>query len=159
MRILLQRVKCASVSVEEEIIGSISKGYVLLLGTCEGDTEAEAAYLAQKVVQLRVFEDDDEKMNRSLLDICGEVLVVSQFTLYASCKKGRRPSFVKAQNPQEAIGLYNYFIEELKRLGVSNVQSGSFGAHMLVSINNDGPVTIMLDTAEIMPTQQWEDKQ
>ena len=154
MRALLQRVKTASVSVDGEVIGKADNGYLILLGVKEGDTEREAEFLAKKTAELRVFEDADGKMNLSLLDIDGEALVVSQFTLYADCKKGRRPAFVHAEKPPVANELYEKYVAFLKENGVKSVQTGSFGAHMLISLENDGPVTIMLDTDEIMTTKK-----
>ena len=130
-------------------MGEIQQGFVLLLGIQTGDTEKECDYLLDKVLRLRVFEDEAGKLNRSLLDIGGELLVVSQFTLYADCKKGRRPSFLAAARPEEAIPLYERFLAKGREQGVS-VQSGVFGADMMVSIENDGPVTILLDTEELM---------
>ena len=150
MRALLQRVKKASVTVEGKVIGSVGEGYLILLGVREGDTIAEAKFLAQKTAELRVFTDPDGKMNLSMMDVGGGALVVSQFTLYADCKKGRRPSFVDAMKPPMAEKLYLDYVRFLKEAGVSHVEIGEFGADMLVSIDNDGPVTIMLDTDEIM---------
>ena len=150
MRALLQRVKKASVTVEGKVIGSVGEGYLILLGVREGDTIAEAKFLAQKTAELRVFTDPDGKMNLSMMDVGGGARVVSQFTLYADCKKGRRPSFVDAMKPPMAEKLYLDYVRFLKEAGVSHVEIGEFGADMLVSIDNDGPVTIMLDTDEIM---------
>lgn len=150
MRALLQRVKKASVTVEGKVIGSVGEGYLILLGVREGDTIAEAKFLAQKTAELRVFTDPDGKMNLSMMDVGGGALVVSQFTLYADCKKGRRPSFIDAMKPPMAEELYLDYVRFLKEAGVSHVETGEFGADMLVSIDNDGPVTIMLDTDEIM---------
>lgn len=150
MRAIIQRVKKSKVSIEGKTIGEIEKGLTVLLGVSDTDTEKECDYLADKLINLRIFEDDCGKMNRSLLDIQGEILIISQFTLYADCKKGRRPSFVKAARPEKAIPLYERFIQHFQNLGVST-QTGKFGADMLVSIENDGPVTIFLDSEEIMP--------
>ncbi|MBR6736713.1 MAG: D-tyrosyl-tRNA(Tyr) deacylase [Oscillospiraceae bacterium] len=150
MRALLQRVKKASVTVDGKVIGSVGEGYLILLGVREGDTVAEARFLAQKTAELRVFTDPDGKMNLSMMDVGGGALVVSQFTLYADCKKGRRPSFIGAMKPPVAEELYLDYVRFLKEAGVSHVETGEFGADMLVSIDNDGPVTIMLDTDEIM---------
>ena len=150
MRALLQRVKKASVTVEGKVIGSVGEGYLILLGVREGDTIAEAKFLAQKTAELRVFTDPEGKMNLSMMDVGGGALVVSQFTLYADCKKGRRPSFIDAMKPPMAEELYLDYVRFLKEAGVSHVETGEFGADMLVSIDNDGPVTIMLDTDEIM---------
>jgi len=151
MRALLQRVTSASVTIEGETVGSIKDGYLILLGVKVGDTEAEAEFLAKKTAELRVFTDEADKMNLSLLDIDGEALVVSQFTLFADCKKGRRPAFVNSEKPPLANELYEKYVEYLKQMGVKNVQTGQFGAYMVVNIENDGPVTILLDTDEIMP--------
>lgn len=148
MKAVLQRVKSASVTVNEKIIGEIGVGFAILLGVVSGDTEAQADLLAKKVAALRVFTDENEKMNLSLIDVAGEALVVSQFTLCACCKKGNRPSFSDAAVPDEAKKLYEYFIKQLETNGVKKVQQGEFGADMLVSINNDGPVTILFDTDE-----------
>lgn len=150
MKALLQRVKRASVSVDGEMIGSTEKGYLILLGVKEGDTLNEAEFLARKTAELRVFTDCDGKMNLSLTDVGGGALVVSQFTLCADCRKGRRPSFIGAMKPPLAEELYLKYAELLADAGVSHVETGKFGADMLVSLENDGPVTIMLDTDEIM---------
>jgi len=144
MRALLQRVSKGSVAVEGEIVGSCKEGYVILLGVGQNDTEAEADFLAKKISALRVFKDDADKMNLSILDIKGEVLLISQFTLYADCSHGNRPSFGLGAPPAEADRLYQYFAEKLRSYGIS-VQTGVFGAHMQVEIHNDGPVTIMLE--------------
>lgn len=151
MRALLQRVKHASVSVDGKTVGSVGNGYLILLGVRVGDTEREAEFLAKKSAELRVFTDSEDKMNLSLLDIGGGALVVSQFTLYADCKKGRRPAFVNAERPPLANELYEKYVEFLKQNGVTKVETGVFGAHMMIELENDGPVTIMLDTDEIMP--------
>jgi D-tyrosyl-tRNA(Tyr) deacylase len=144
MRVLLQRVSSAAVTVEGERIASIERGVLLLLGVGQADTEAEAQYLAEKIANLRIFEDADGKMNLSVLDIRGAAIVVSQFTLYADTAKGRRPSFVDAADPQKAEPLVAHFVELLRNLGVPT-QTGKFGAHMHVEIQNDGPVTIWLE--------------
>ncbi len=151
MRALIQRVKYASVTVEGEKIGSINKGLLVLLGVGPQDTEEQADFLAEKCANLRIFVDENDKMNLSLLDIGGQMLVVSQFTLYADCKKGRRPSFIRAAAPDQANRLYEYFQQKVKDIGVETVEHGKFGADMKVELLNDGPVTIMLDTDEIMP--------
>ncbi len=151
MRALIQRVTHAAVSVDGEVKGSIQKGFLILLGVKAGDTEEQARFLAKKTAELRVFTDSEDKMNLSLLDIGGEALVVSQFTLYADCKKGRRPAFVNAEKPPVANELYEKFVELMRQNGVKEVQTGVFGAHMMIELENDGPVTIMLDTDEIMP--------
>ena len=147
MRALIQRVSQASVSVDDKVIGRIGRGLVVLLGVRQGDTEAAARYLADKIVNLRIFEDDEGKMNRSLLDVGGEILAISQFTLYADTRKGRRPSFIDAARPEVSQPLYDRFVQFIKESGLS-VQEGEFGAHMLVNIQNDGPVTIMLDSED-----------
>lgn len=149
MRVLIQRVSSGRVSIKNKVVGEIDKGYVILFGAKEGDSEKEADLLAEKIVNLRVMSDEHDKMNKSILDAGGEILVVSQFTLYADTKGGRRPSFINAANPDLAKRLYDYFIAKLKSLGIKNVQTGEFGAYMSVEILNDGPVTIMLDSEEL----------
>ena len=144
MRVLLQRVRQASVSVEDEVVGAIDQGFVALVGVGHADGEEQAAWLAKKVAGLRVFEDDDGKFNRSLLDVGGAALVVSQFTLYADSRKGRRPSFTNAAPPEVAEPLVARFADLLRAEGVP-VEMGVFGAMMLVEIHNDGPVTIWLE--------------
>lgn len=146
MRAVIQRVKESSVSVDGEIKGSVGQGYNILLGVMQGDTEAQAELLAAKVSKLRVFEDENGKMNKSVLDINGEILVISQFTLCADIKKGNRPSFTDSAAPDEANRLYEYFCSCLRNEGVSKVETGVFAADMLVKIENDGPVTIVMDT-------------
>ena len=145
MRVVLQRVSEASVTVDNEVIGSIGKGYLLLLGVCEGDTKQRADKLMDKISKMRIFPDENDKINLSVADVEGEVLIVSQFTLYADIKKGNRPSFTNAGNPQLAEELYEYFIEIAKDK-FKKVQHGSFGADMKVSLVNDGPFTILLDS-------------
>ena len=144
MRVLLQRVRKASVSVAGETVGEIGHGILLFIGITAGDARADADWLAKKAAGLRIFEDEDGKMNRSLLDVGGEALVVSQFTLYADCRKGRRPGFDMAGDPAAANELYEYFTERLKSEGVARVATGRFGADMLVSLENDGPATFLL---------------
>lgn len=144
MRALIQRVTRGSVTIEGEVVGEIGRGYVVLVGVAPSDTPAEADWLAQKVLELRLFEDDAGKMNRSLLDVDGSLLVVSQFTLYADARKGRRPSFTDAAPPAIAIPLYEHFVAHLRASG-RPVATGRFGADMLVEILNDGPVTIWLE--------------
>ena len=145
MRALIQRVGRASVAVDGEVIGKIGKGYLILLGVGHEDTEAQADKLWSKILKMRIFEDENGKTNLSLADVDGEVLVVSQFTLYANCKKGNRPSFTEAGAPAEANRLYEYFAGLVRR-DLGEVQTGSFGAMMNVELANDGPFTIWLDT-------------
>ncbi|OGC84901.1 MAG: D-tyrosyl-tRNA(Tyr) deacylase [candidate division Zixibacteria bacterium RBG_16_43_9] len=147
MRVVLQRVRDASVEVEGKIVGQIGKGMVLLLGATIGDSEKEVVYLADKCANLRIFEDAQGKMNLSVQEIGGEILVISQFTLYGDTRKGRRPSFTEAMEPKEAERLYLMFIDYLKEKGL-RVEQGVFGAKMLVKIFNDGPVTFILDSKE-----------
>lgn len=147
MRVLLQRVSRGSVKVDGEIVGEIDLGFVALVGITHADDEAVVEKLANKTANLRVFSDEQGKMNRSLMDVGGGVLVVSQFTLYADARKGRRPSYVQAARPQTAEPLARYFADCLLRAGVGHVERGVFGAVMQVEIYNDGPVTIMLDSA------------
>ncbi|KAA9026416.1 D-aminoacyl-tRNA deacylase [Niallia endozanthoxylica] len=144
MRIVVQRSKEASVTVNEQVVGEISNGLVLLVGVTHEDTVEDAAYLADKIVNLRIFEDEDNKMNLSLLDKGGSILSVSQFTLYGDCRKGRRPNFMEAAKPDHALGIYLRFNELLKEKGVQ-VETGEFGAMMDVSLVNDGPVTLILE--------------
>ena len=151
MRAVVTRVRSASVSIDGTVAGRIGRGFLVLLGVGPRDTEDTAVKLADKICNLRVFRDENDKMNLSLLDIGGEMLVVSQFTLYADCRKGRRPSFVGAASPAEADRLYEYFQQKVREIGVSKVGHGKFGASMQVELLNNGPVTIMLDTDEIMP--------
>ena len=145
MKFVIQRVKQASVKVEGSVIGEIEKGYLVLIGVSDKDTEAVADKMIQKMIGLRIFEDAEGKTNLSLADVGGSLLLVSQFTLYANCKKGNRPSFIEAGAPDKANQLYEYIIEESKK-SVSVVQTGRFGAEMEVSLINDGPFTILLDS-------------
>lgn len=147
MKALVQRVKCALVSVDDKVVGEIGSGLVILLGVALGDEEKDADYLIEKVLNLRIFNDAEGKFNLSAIDVGADQLVVSQFTLLADTRKGRRPSFTQAALPEKAESLYNYFIEHLRKAGLK-VQAGSFGAHMLVRIFNDGPVTIMIDSRD-----------
>ncbi len=149
MRVVLQRVTRGSVTVEGEVTGQIDQGFVALVGVTHEDTEADAVLLARKTAQLRVFSDEEQKMNRSVLDTGGGVLVISQFTLYADMSRGRRPSFVKAAQPDVASPLVDLYASTLRQEGVQRVETGVFGAMMLVEILNDGPVTILLDTADL----------
>ena len=144
MRVLLQRVRRASVTVAGETVGEIGHGILLFIGITAGDARPDADWLAKKAAGLRIFEDEAGKMNKSLLDIGGDALVVSQFTLYADCRKGRRPGFDAAGDPSVANELYEYFAQQLKAEGVGRVETGSFGADMLVSLENDGPATFLL---------------
>jgi D-tyrosyl-tRNA(Tyr) deacylase len=144
MRVLLQRVSKASVTVDDRVVGRIGKGFVILVGVTHTDSETEAEWLARKVAGLRVFDDEEGKMNASLVDVGGELLVVSQFTLYGDARKGRRPSYTDAARPELAEPLVDYFVAQLLGMGY-NVATGVFGANMDVEIHNDGPVTLMVE--------------
>ncbi|MBR3890076.1 D-tyrosyl-tRNA(Tyr) deacylase [bacterium] len=144
MKGLIQRVKHASVKIDGEVFSKINKGFLILLGVEKGDSEANADKLAEKVSKLRIFEDENDKMNLSIQDVSGEILVVSQFTLAGDCKKGTRPSFDKAELPQRANELYEYFVSKLKEYNIPT-KTGKFGAMMDVELINDGPVTFMLE--------------
>lgn len=148
MRFVIQRVKEASVQVEQEVIGEIKKGYLVLIGVSDSDTEQVADRMIKKMIGLRIFEDENGKTNLSLADVGGGLLLVSQFTLYANCKKGNRPSFIEAGSPDKANELYEYVIRECKK-SVPEVQTGRFGAEMEVSLVNDGPFTILLDSEKL----------
>lgn len=148
MKAVVQRVSEASVSIAGKTVGAIGKGFLILLGITGDDTPELCAYLAEKCAGLRVFTDENDKMNLSLRDVAGEVLVVSQFTLYGDCRKGKRPSFIAAARPETAIPLYERFVAELRDRGL-HVETGEFGADMAVSLVNDGPVTLILDTEEM----------
>ena len=148
MRAVVQRVTEGSVTVEGSITGQIKNGFVVLLGVGNEDTEADADYIADKVSNLRVFEDEEGKMNLSLKDVGGEILAISQFTLYGDCRKGRRPGFTEAARPEKAKALYDYFTEKLRSFDI-NVGEGIFQADMLVKIYNDGPVTLLLDSKKL----------
>ena len=149
MRAVLTRVTSASVTIDGEVVGSIGKGFLILLGVGPEDDETHCRYLAEKALGLRVFEDENGKMNRSLEDVGGEVLVVSQFTLYGNCRKGRRPSFTEAAPPELGNRLYEQFLKECESLGFPP-QHGRFGADMQVASVNDGPVTLILDTQQLL---------
>lgn len=145
MRAVVQRVSSSSVKVDDKVIGSIERGFNLLLGISKDDTIEDLKYIKDKVLNLRVFEDENDKMNLSLLDVKGDILAISQFTLYGDCRKGRRPNFMNAMGGDEAKELYEKFINLIKESGLK-VETGEFGAHMHVDIQNDGPVTILLDS-------------
>ena len=149
MRAVIQRVNNASVAVSDKVIGKIGKGLLVFLGVGDGDTEADLKYIADKTVGLRIFSDEDDKMNLSVRDIGGEVLVVSQFTLYGDCRKGKRPSFSSSMEPKGAEEMYEDFIKMIESNGIKTAH-GEFGADMQVSILNDGPVTILLDSSKIL---------
>jgi D-tyrosyl-tRNA(Tyr) deacylase len=146
MRILIQRTTEASVKIDSKIVGSIENGFVVLIGIEHEDETSDADWLIQKLIGLRIFSDENGKMNRSIQEIGGSFLVISQFTLHASTKKGNRPSYIQAAKPEKAIPLYNYFLEELKSKSNLKVETGQFGADMKVSLVNDGPVTIWIDS-------------
>jgi D-tyrosyl-tRNA(Tyr) deacylase len=147
MRIVVQRVSEASVRIDGKIVGSISQGLMVLVGVETIDSLSDADYLIQKLINLRIFNDEEGKMNLSLQDVGGELLIVSQFTLHASTKKGNRPSYIRAARPEQAIPLYTYFIEQAQKELKTKIQTGEFGADMKVSLVNDGPVTIIIDSA------------
>lgn len=144
MKLVIQRVKNASVEVEEKIVGEIEKGFLVLVGIKTGDTKEQADYLVKKVCNLRIFTDENNKMNLSIKDVNGKLLIVSQFTLYGNCNDGNRPSFIEAAKPEEAIPLYEYFCNECAKKGIE-VERGIFGADMKVKLLNDGPVTIVIE--------------
>lgn len=144
MKVVIQRVKNASVKVDGKVVGEIEKGFLVLVGIKVGDTKEQADYLVKKVCNLRVFTDQNDKMNLSLKDVNGKLLIVSQFTLYGDCSDGNRPSFIEAARPEEAIPLYEYFCKECAQKGIE-VQRGMFGADMKVELLNDGPVTIVIE--------------
>lgn len=144
MKIVVQRVKEAKVEVENKVVGNIEKGFLVLVGITHDDTEIKADYLAKKLVNLRVFEDENQKMNLSIKDVKGKLLIVSQFTLYANCKEGNRPSFTNAAKPEMANDLYEYFCKKCEEYEI-DVEKGIFGADMQVSLINDGPVTIIME--------------
>ena len=148
MRAVVQRVTSSSVKVDGEVIGSIKKGFNVLLGICKDDTVEDLKYIKEKIINLRVFQDENEKMNLSIIDVRGEILAISQFTLYADCKKGNRPSFTNAGKPDLATVLYDQFNQKLQDQGM-HVEKGIFGADMKIELLNDGPVTIILDSNNI----------
>ncbi len=148
MRAVLTRVKSASVTIDGNVTGKIGQGFLILLGVTHEDTEAQAVKLADKLVGLRIFEDEDGKMNRGLETVNGEILVVSQFTLYGNCRKGRRPDFLAAARPEVAIPLYEKFVQLIRDKGI-HVETGEFGAEMLVESVNDGPLTLIVDTDQL----------
>ncbi|MBR5217139.1 MAG: D-tyrosyl-tRNA(Tyr) deacylase [Oscillospiraceae bacterium] len=148
MRAVLTRVKSASVTIDGNVVGKIGQGFLILLGVTHEDTEAQAVKLADKLVGLRIFEDEDGKMNRGLETVDGEILVVSQFTLYGNCRKGRRPDFLAAARPEVAIPLYEKFVQLIRDKGI-HVETGEFGAEMLVESVNDGPLTLIVDTDQL----------
>ncbi|HIW17752.1 MAG TPA: D-tyrosyl-tRNA(Tyr) deacylase [Candidatus Faecalicoccus intestinipullorum] len=148
MKVVIQRVRHASCTIDSQITGSIDQGFCVLVGFTQSDTEAVVDKVVKKIVSLRVFSDEEGKMNRSLLDIGGKILSISQFTLYADCKKGNRPGFTRAARPQQAIPLYEYFNQAIASAGIP-VETGVFGADMQIELCNDGPVTIVLDSEEL----------
>lgn len=146
MRMVIQRVSDASVKIDNEIVGQIDDGMMVLLGVEEADEREDADWLIQKILGLRIFNDEEGKMNRSIAETNGRFLIVSQFTLYASTKKGNRPSYIRAARPEHAIPMYDYFVEQLGKLSNTKIETGKFGADMKVSLTNDGPVTILMDS-------------
>ena len=146
MRAVIQRVSHASCTVEGQITGQIEAGFLVLLGVEENDSQEDAVWLAQKIANMRIFSDEDGQMNRSLADIGGRILLISQFTLFAQTKKGNRPGFIRAAKPDKAIPLYEFMQAELEKLTETKVETGIFGADMKISLLNDGPVTILIDT-------------
>ena len=148
MRFVIQRVKEASVTVEGKVIGAIGRGFMVLIGVCQEDTRETADKMIRKMINMRIFQDENDKTNLALSDVNGELLLVSQFTLYADCRKGNRPSFIKAGSPDLANELYEYIISECKKQ-VPKVEKGEFGADMKVSLINDGPFTIVLDSEDL----------
>lgn len=146
MRAVIQRVSEAEVKIDDKSVGKIKKGFLVLLGITHLDTSKDVEWLSNKIKGLRIFEDEEGKMNLSLEDISGEVLIVSQFTLYGNCLKGKRPSFIDAARPEVAIPLYENFIKNMKSFNIRKVETGEFGADMKVSLINDGPVTLVIDT-------------
>ena len=149
MRAVLQRVSSCSVVIENKTVAEIGAGFLILLGVRDGDTEYDASKLAKKLSGLRVFTDENDRMNLSLADVGGSVIVVSNFTLYADCSHGRRPSFIGAARPEISEPLYRFFCEELRKNGVEDVQTGEFGADMKVGLTNDGPVTLVVNSEDL----------
>ncbi len=149
MRVVLQRVSSCKVEIDNKIYSEINNGFLLLLGIKNGDVKEDAVKLAKKISGLRIFTDENDKMNLSLADINGSVLVVSNFTLYADCSHGRRPSFINAARPEISEPLYEFFCEEMRKNGVEDVKTGEFGADMKVSLLNDGPVTLVIDSEDL----------
>lgn len=149
MRGVVQRVLEARVKVDGQVVGQIEQGLVVLLGVAEGDTEADLKYLVEKTIHLRIFEDDDGKMNRSVIDVGGSILAISQFTLLGDCRKGRRPSFISAAKPEEANTMYESYVQRVREQGVA-VETGIFQADMKVHLVNDGPVTLVLDSTKLV---------
>lgn len=149
MRVVIQRVREASVKINDEIVGEIQQGLLVLLGIEHVDSELDADYLIQKLIHLRIFGDDEGKMNLSVSDISGSLLIVSQFTLFADTKKGNRPSFIRSARPEQARPLYDYFLSQLKKSFSGKIENGVFGANMLVELINDGPVTIIIDSKDL----------
>lgn len=146
MKLVIQKCSKAKVSIKGKVVGKIGKGFVLLVGITHNDTAKDAEYLAKKVAGIRIFEDDEDKMNLSLADVGGEILSISQFTLYGNAQKGNRPSFIEAARPEIAEPLYNYFNKVLREQYGLHVETGQFGAHMMVDLINDGPVTIIVES-------------
>ena len=145
MKLIIQKVKKAKVEVKNNVVGQIDKGYMVLLGVKKGDTEKEADYLAKKLCNWRIFEDDNGKMNLSIKDVNGELLIISQFTLYGNTKEGNRPSFIEVEETEKANELYKHFLIKCKENGIEKVEQGMFGEHMEVSLINDGPNTIIME--------------
>jgi len=145
LRVVVQRVTSSKVTVENNVIGSINKGLNLLIGFSKEDTIDDLVYMKDKILNLRIFEDENEKMNKSVLDIKGEILAISQFTLYGDCRKGRRPNFMDAMSGEAAVGLFDNFVNMLCQSGLK-IETGKFGAYMKVDIENDGPVTLLIDS-------------
>ena len=149
MRIVIQRVREASVKINDEIVGEIKQGLLVLLGIEHVDAELDVDYLIQKLIHLRIFGDEEGKMNLSVSNISGDLLIVSQFTLFADTKKGNRPSFIRSARPEQAIPLYDYFLSQLKKEFSGKIENGVFGANMQVELINDGPVTIIMDSKDL----------